>query len=77
VWCEGKGPEHPTFNLLRYVGPLKTGPGGVLKPWLCYGNGWTMWAAMPYWKGGEARADTGGWVRIGQAEAAASLPSVP
>jgi hypothetical protein len=77
VWCEGKGPEHPTFNLLRYIGALKTGPGGVIKPFLCYGNGWTFWKDKGYFGDGEAREAAPGWLMIGQNQAAGRTADIP
>jgi hypothetical protein len=76
VWCPAKGPEHPTNNKLRYIGPLKTVAAGELKPWIPYSNGWTLW--LEDWiRFGTERPSTGSWALLGQNEPANRRVDIP
>lgn len=72
VVCDAKGPEHPDFKHLRFIGSIYAMSGGTIRPFDRYDNGWTIWRTAAaksdyqtdaYYKGGTPLPSSASWVR--------------
>jgi len=43
VICAGRGPEHPTYEKMRYLGSFRTDADGKIEAYTQYANGWVFW----------------------------------
>lgn len=72
--CEGKGPEHPSYPKLRFLGSFRTmaAPYAFIRPFHRYANGWVFWTNIAV--GPEApdfnliTSDTAGYITASEVE---------